>query len=201
LYELEKYPHTKFFIASWVVEGIAMVLATIFILEAMHAVLAGYEAIQRLGRNLLIVTGLALIAFTLFTANSGADNSIPIEKLTLVTDRSIKIVQIGIIVVFFVFSRYLALSWRHYLFGIVFPYGLYAGLNLAVATFAAQKGDTYGYRLMLIDSIAYICLHLLWLKYLLQPEPKGPSELPPSASADLERWDEALSGMSIAKGR
>ncbi len=197
LYELDK-AHLNYYNAAWTSEAGAMVLSSVFIIEAFSKVLQSYEAIRSFGRNLLIITGLTLVVFTALSVKSGSEHSILlITKVTLVAERSVRCLQVGIIVVFLAFSSYLALNWKHYLFGIVFPYGLYAAVNLVTATYAAEMGGSVALQTLFIDAFAYIGLYLLWLRYLLKPEPRGPNELPTSAKEDLERWNEALEEMAL----
>lgn len=193
LYELADA--MRFYYLSWILEVGAMTLITVFLLEIFRHALAEYAAARNLGRNVLIVAAIVLAVIAVSTAPYGATHSILTTKIVMVTERSIRIVHVGLIVAFFCFARYLALSLKNYQFGILLGYGLYAASNLAVAALNAQMGAGVAYKTMLIDAVTYVCMYLIWLAYLLKREPTAPPGSPPIGGKELEQWSQALSDL------
>lgn len=79
----------------------------------------------------------------------------------------------------------------NYLFGLVLGLGLYGCGELATSTFVAQMGGIVAYKLVFINSAIDNATMLIWLIYLLQHQPKGPT-LTSDRGQELERWNEAL---------
>jgi hypothetical protein len=193
-----------YFFGMWVFEGISVTMAFMVILETFRLSVAQYKSVRRIGTRLLVLAALLSIVVALVLTPYGAQASTAMMKFILVTERSLRIIQLVILVTMFAFSSYLALSWKHYVFGIALGYGLYAAANLACYTYLAYvgvaanaKGSTIGANVSLLDSASFSCAVAIWLIYLLQREPKGPG-LPPTANQDLQEWSEALSDLDKA---
>ena len=108
-----------------------------------------------------------------------------------------RFVQVGLVVAFFAFTTYMALSWKHFQFGILLGYGLYSAASLACKAFQTKMmGAGFFLNIGLIDSTAYILTLVLWFTYLFPSERSAqPPLLPSTARADLEHWNDALSDL------
>jgi len=114
----------------------------------------------------------------------------------MVTERTVRLVHLGIIVAFFAMSRYLGLALRQYQFGIPMGYGFYAAANLAVTALNAEMGSIVGYRSYYIDSTAFLGMFLIWISYLSKEDPAGPTKPPSVGPDDLDRWGDTLSTLN-----
>jgi hypothetical protein len=186
-------PVTYFFVA-WGFEGLTITLGFMVILDTFRTSFAQYESIRRLGTRLFILAAVLSVVVALILLPYGTNTSATMMKFLWLSERSLRIIQLSLLVTMFALSSYLALSWRHHIFGIALGYGLYASVNLACYAALAYLGMKAGPKMSLLDSGAYCCAVAIWLTYLLQREPKGPG-LPATVSQDLSEWSEALSDL------
>lgn len=182
-----------YFFYSWVYNEVTLALAFMVILEVYRNVLTGYAAVQRLSIGFVIAVSAALLAISTYVGSLGAPELDSVTRFLLVFERSIRIVQVGLIASLFAFVRLLGLNWKSYIFGIALGYGLYAAVALALTTYITLVGLEPSYMTTILEQAAYLCMLAIWMVYVLQPEPAKRIIFPPSARQDLERWNNALS--------
>jgi hypothetical protein len=136
---------------------------------------------------LLSAIGLAVVA-----PAGGTD---PLLRPMFTVDRTVSILQCGLLIVLFLFSRYFSLSWRTDAFGIALGMGIFASVELAtsaiwlhLAAFRAY-GNTF---VNLLTMGAYHCVVVIWLFYLLRTEPAMAATPRPLPKHDLEVWNQEL---------
>jgi hypothetical protein len=150
-----------------------------------------YNALSELGRVLfrwatiiLLLIGVALAG----THGNGADGFFLIVPIL---DRTVSLMQCGLLMFLFLFSRYFALSWRNCAFGIALGFGILASSELANSAIRSQIG-VGSYLLDNLGMATYHCCVLIWIFYLVAPERstyRTPKKLPED---DLEVWNEEL---------
>jgi hypothetical protein len=99
--------------------------------------------------------------------------------------------QCGLLMFLFLFSRYFALSWRNYAFGIALGFGILASSDLAISAIRSQIADG-SYILDMLGMAAYHVCVLVWVFYLAAPERityRTSKKLPED---DLGVWNEEL---------
>jgi hypothetical protein len=134
-----------------------------------------------------------LIAALGFAAYAGGDISNHSWFVLNMLNRTALILQTGILVSIFAFSRYLNLSWRNQVFGIALGIGIYATVDLVAAAIQSQTGFLYGSLLSYISMAAYHCSVLIWMFYLVAPERSGQSSLERVPSHhEIEAWNDEL---------
>lgn len=167
------------------------------IYEIFNYVLKDYPAARELGARLFrwatVVLLLITIALAWYAPASGSGHAMAVFY---VLQRTVSILQSGLLIFLFLFSRSLGLSWRSYAFGIALGFGIYASVNLGTAAIRSQIEATATNLstdiLTLISTGKYLFCILLWMTYLLAQErqPKAPTRpLPPH---DLENWNREL---------
>ena len=181
--------------AGWVFNGVAVLLGSMFTIEAIRNALVNYPTVLGWGKRLLVAVALALLLLTILLLPFGSENTNVYMKITNVAMRSARMIQLGVILVFFAFTSYLALSWRHYQFGILLGYGLYVCVSLSIAAYTAKESSPVSWNTMLIESASYLLTLLTWLIYILRAEPRPPTNLPPSAGEHLEEFKAALTDL------
>jgi len=162
--------------------------------EIANQVFRNYAQVQKVRRTLfrwttvlLLLTGVALAAGIQVTGN---------PKFGLVVaailDRTVSLLQCGLLLCLFLFSSYLGLSWRSSTVGIALGLGVFASMELAIAAFRSHfvlYGDLY------IDLITlgtyHVCV-LIWMFYLLAPERSAQFALQTMPEHDLEAWNHEL---------
>jgi hypothetical protein len=105
------------------------------------AVLGPYEAFNRGWHRIfgavspvLCVAGVAWIL-----KGQGADTN-RLVAMFFLSERSLRAVQLGLIVFLLALSNAFGMSWRGYAFGIALGYGVYAGVDLLLVAMRTQYG-------------------------------------------------------------
>jgi hypothetical protein len=161
------------------------------IYEIFIEVFRNYDALRELSRGLfrwatviLLLIGVALAG----THGTGTDGFL---RIVPTLDRTVRLMQCGLLVFLFLFSRYFALSWRNYAYGIALGFGILASLELA--DYAIRSQIVAGsYLLDYLGMATYHCCVLIWIFYLLAPEPKTYRMQKKLPEHDLEVWNEEL---------
>ena len=105
--------------------------------------------------------------------------------------RSIRMIQIGLLLSLFVLSRSLGLTWRSYSFGIALGYGTNAAIDFLLAAIRAEYGEAIWHIESLLSASAYSLALSIWLWYMLQPqEVAEPIRVIPYN--DIAKWNEKL---------
>ena len=152
-----------------------------------------YAAFGRFGKPLfrwatvwLLLTGLALAAY------SGGYDPRQLMLIVHPLDRAANILQCGLLIGLFLFSSYLGLSWRSYLFGIALGMGCVASSSLVISAIRSQTGATYTVLLNYITLAAYHGCVLIWVLYLWAPERASQYNLKALPENDVESWNHEL---------
>jgi hypothetical protein len=106
--------------------------------------------------------------------------------------RSLRVGQVGLLLLLFAVSRSLGLSWRSYSFGLSLGYGTYAAVDFVVMAIRALYGGDVWKLLNTVGSLAYSVALFVWAGYFfLQPqEVAQPDRTIPHY--DIEKWNEKL---------
>jgi hypothetical protein len=106
-------------------------------------------------------------------------------------ERSVVIVQAGLLFLLFAVSSSLSLKWKPYAFGIALGFGVVTSVNLAAFTLRAGLGVSSDYVLWLISSAGYNCAALVWIVTLYADQPVHPQG-PPVPPSNVESWNREL---------
>jgi hypothetical protein len=109
-----------------------------------------------------------------------------------VVDRTISIIQCGLLMFLFMFSSYFGLSWRSYIFGIASGLGIYSTVQLVASSIWIQTGPfNPNTAFAFVTMATFHCCVLIWFFYLVGKEPvrRRVGEIPHN---DLEVWDREL---------
>jgi hypothetical protein len=175
--------------------GVAISAALRFgvIYQIFIRVFRNYTALSELGRVLFrwatVVLLLVAVALAAATQGSGAAGSLAVLSIL---DRTVSILQCGLLMFLFLFSRYFALSWRNYAFGIALGFGIFASVELVTSAIRSQVGLSGADLLDTLVMATYHCCVLIWVFYLVVPERSlsyAPKKLP---EHDLEVWNQEL---------
>ena len=137
------------------------------------------------------VTGLLLVAAILAALySSGAVSDNLMVGVSLLS-RSVTIIQAGLLLFLFLFSRMFGLSWRSFVFGIAFGFAIFSSTELAF--WAARLTDPTEHTKSLLDLLPTGSYHLsvlVWLGYLLAAEkPVGAATYP---VPEMDQWSGEL---------
>lgn len=101
-------------------------------------------------------------------------------------------VQCGLLLGLFLFSRFLGLSWRRSAFGIALGLGVLTSVDLAMFALRAQLTSDVGADFLdLLITGAYLGCVSIWIGYSLAPELK-PASLAVVPHDEVETWNTEL---------
>jgi hypothetical protein len=165
------------------------------ICELFSHVFRAYEGIRELGFALLRWASviLLLISVVVAASTSGSDSDRFLAGL-FAMERSVEIVQGGLLFLLFALSSSLGLQWKQHTLGIALGFGLVTSIDLAAFTLRAQLGKASDDVLSLISSAGYDCTVLIWLAtlYARKPVHQFNQRIP---RWDVETWNHALEGL------
>ncbi len=87
----------------------------------------------------------------------------------LLADRSVRLMQCGMVFFLLLFSEYLGISRKNVMFGIAVGFGFYAAVNMLVATGLSHQSLVPSWMLRRADVLAYNISILIWLAYTALP--------------------------------
>ena len=124
--------YADYFYTYWSLEIVDSFLVLLVIQEIFSAVLSEFESLKSLGELLFRWGTLLVVVITVFTASAapGADSDRLVAGL-MVLQRSVALVEIGLVMLLFFFCRWFALTWRDHVFGIALGFGISSSLVLA----------------------------------------------------------------------
>jgi hypothetical protein len=184
--------YADYFYAYWTSSALGIGLGLAVLLEIFRHSFRPYAALRGLASMLFRWAALVLLMVAVITALAAPAGQKPLITIILSLERSIRMMQCGLLVLLLFFSPQLGLTWRHRLFGITAGFGGYAAVSLILVTLRAQlniPGDT---AYSLISSGAYTFAALTWFGYLLAPEPARQAV---RVQPVPDQWDFALQGM------
>lgn len=185
-YEAIQFPVSFFVVETYGLSGatyfhvfvvdfvVSAVLRFGIIYEVFKHLLSAYPAVRSSAAVFFRwVFALLLLASVILALSArGEGPSSPLKTL-FVADRTVSIVQCGLIVGLFLFSSYLALSWNNRVFGIAFGLGIFTTVQMAATALNVQFPTVDRTTIDLLTMGTYHICVLLWMYYLLGPE-KGP---------------------------
>ena len=187
--------YANYFYAYWVSSALGIGLGLAVLYEIFQHAFRPYAALRGLGSMIFRWAALVLLLAAVVTTLSA-----PAEQSTLISailslERSIRMMQCGLLILMLFFSPQLGLSWRSHLFGIAAGFGAYAAVSLTLVSLKAQLGIPGDAAYSLINSGAYAFAAVTWLGYLLAPEP---ARLAVRVQHVPDQWDFALQGIGRA---
>jgi hypothetical protein len=132
---------------------------------------------------------LTIIAVLAAAVSPGQDH-IRISIAVVTFERTVRIVQCGLILFLFLFAKTLGLSWKHHSFGIAFGFALFAAVSVIVYGVRAHLGPIAAETVSVLVPTSYLLATLVWAGYLLVPVPEQVRVSGPLPS-ELYRWNEA----------
>lgn len=180
-----------FFYTYWGGEVLSWALGLAVIQEVMQRLFAPYSSVERLIAILFRWGAVLLIAIAGFVAYaaSGPDTARMMLGL-VVLERSVRIVQVGLLSLLFVLAGFLRLRWAHNLFGIALGFGVFCSVELAAITVRTHGGMPVHGLFVILKPAAFVVALGVWLFYLATPD-RSPVESRPHAP-QMDGWDTAL---------
>lgn len=178
-----------YFYLYWISTGISAVFGFKVIDEVFADVLRPFHALQDFSSVLFRWAGLVVMLIAVVAAMSSTKAGFPLLMAGLLSlERSVRVMQCGLVLFLLMFSRYLGISRRHRSFGIALGFGIFAAVELAVFGLRVS-GQVNSTALSVASMTSYDFAVAMWLFYFLLPaaeQRRSPVLLQP------QRWDLSL---------
>src|SRR5262249_23353991 len=159
-----------YFYTYWVLEGIGVLLGFGVVYEVFKELLKPYAALRRIAAAAFrwVLAGLVLLACVVAYARpSGLP---PLMAAVEIPEEAARVVEVGLLVFLFGFSRAFGLHWRQNIFGIALGLGAFTSVELAGVAMHTHIGQTAYQGFGLARVMAFNASQLIWLGYILAPE-------------------------------
>jgi hypothetical protein len=183
----------QYFFLFWVLNAATMVLEFAVLHELLVNALKPYSALIDLGKMLFkwAAVFLILAAFLTAVATAGSGNSKLVAAMELL-QRTVRLMQCGLLLLFFGLEKRLGLSWRNHSMSIALGLGIYAAVDLST-TYLVDQMPTYAGAFQVCANLVYVVAASFWAVSLARPEPSRTNVLDSPSRLIFQRWNEALS--------
>jgi hypothetical protein len=175
----------------WLGEAVNAVLGFKVIHEIFLDVFRPYHTLKDLGTLLFKWAGVVLLLLSLVVAFSNSLDRDPLVHALATLQRSVGVVQLGLILFLLLFSRFLGVSRKQVSFGIALGFGLFAGVDLVLMAlnsggFIAQDN------LNLINMATWNMAILIWFGYSLSRKALRQASV---NHLQTQRWEQGLADL------
>lgn len=192
-----QFGEMEYFLAYWAGAAMSAFLGFAVIYECFSEAMKPYETLRDLGRLLFrwtaIVMVLVGVVFALSTPG-GTESTVFVRNI-LILERAIRIMQCGMLLLLYLFSHHVGITWRNQLFGIVFGFGLYASSNLLMYSLRSRLGEDWNNSASLMNTLCYLLTVGIWAGYMMAPAAER-TLVRNAAPLILERWNTELAAIS-----
>jgi hypothetical protein len=175
----------------WLCEAVNAVLGFKVIHEIFLDVFRPYHTLKDLGTLLFKWAGVVMLLVSVVVAFSNSFDQSPLVHAVTTLQRSVRIVQLGLILFLLLFSRFLGVSRKQVSFGISLGFGLFAGVDLMM--YALNSGGFVKQGLFnLINMSAYNLAIFVWLGYSLSRKAVREAAV---NHLQTQRWEQGLADL------
>jgi hypothetical protein len=182
----------QYFYVYWSLTAVTMVLEFGVLYELLVNALKPYSALIDLGKMLFRWAAVFLVLAALLTAfaTTGSGNSKLIAASELL-QRTVRLMQCGLLLLFFGLEKRLGLSWRTHSMSIAMGLGIYAGVDLST-TYLVDRLPALAGAFQILTNLVYLGATSFWAYSLAKPEPARSNVLDSPRRLIFQRWNEAL---------
>ena len=166
---LSQRNYDAYFYLYWLGAGISALFGFKVIHEVFTDVLRPFHALRDFSSMLFRWAGAVVMLIAIMAAMNSMKSGFPLITAGLLSlERSVRVMQCGLVLFLLMFSRYLGISRRHRSFGIALGFGIFAAVELAVIGLRVT-GVVNPTVLNLASMIAYNIAVILWICYCALP--------------------------------
>ncbi|HUI85011.1 MAG TPA: hypothetical protein VL240_12350 [Candidatus Binatia bacterium] len=191
------WSYNAYFYSYWVNLGLSVLISFAVLQEIFKDAFRPYEALRDL--SVILFRWSALVVFlvgVMWAINAARKpEADPVMDAILLAERSVRLMQCGLVFFLLLFSEYLGIARRSLLFGISLGFGFFAAINMLVDTGAAHRGIVHRSTLSTINSGAYVVAAALWFGYALIQAPSAAKIV--QAKLRSGEWNSALEGARV----
>lgn len=193
--------YDQYFYSYWITNAISATLSFLVIQEIFMAALRPLEGLRDLGRIAFRwVAGLMLIISILMGLSTHIGLNRVLASAVISFESSVRLMQVGLLLLLFLISSRLGLSIKGRVFGIALGMGALAVVNLVAYSLISSTGTTHLVLINQLRSGFYIAVDVTWLVYFVLPAKQESPVMVPIASP-LMRWNEVAMAFGHSAGR
>ncbi len=183
----------------WSASIVYMALEFAVMYEIIVNALKPYSALVDLGRMLFIWAAVFLLiaAGTTAFATSGPESGRLLAAFAVV-ERSMRLMECGLLLLFFFFEKRLGLSWRNPNVGIAVGLGVTASVDL-ICSYLKSHFPAQASQLGIVNTSIYVGVLSYWCFVLLADRVEATSAIAPPSRLILQRWNESLSSYRLGQ--
>jgi hypothetical protein len=180
-----------YFVFFWLGEAANAVLGFKVIHEIFLDVFRPYHTLKDLGTLLFKWAGVVMLLVSVVVAFSNSFDQSPLVHAVTTLQRSVRIVQLGLILFLLLFSRFLGVSRKQVSFGISLGFGLFAGVELMLMALNSGGFVRQG-NLNLVNMVTLILAILVWCGYSLS---RKAVRVVAVNHLQTQRWEQGLADL------
>ena len=180
-----------YFVFFWLGEAANAVLGVKVIHEIFLDVFRPYHTLKDLGTLLFKWAGVVMLLVSVVVAFSNSFDQSPLVHAVTTLQRSVRIVQFGLILFLLLFSRFLGVSRKQVSFGISLGFGLFAGVELMLMALNSGGFVMQG-NLNLVNMVTLILAILVWCGYSLSRKAVRVAAV---NHLQTQRWEQGLADL------
>jgi len=183
--------YTLYFVLFWLGEAVNAVLGFKVIHEVFVDVFHPYHTLKDLGTLLFRWAGIVMLLVSVVVAFSNSSEQSPLVHAITTLHRSVRIVQVGLILFLILFARFLGVSRKQISFGISLGFGLFAGVELMLMVL--KSGGLVQETIFdTVNMMAYNLAILIWLGYAFS---RQTVRVVASNRLQTQRWEQGLADL------
>ena len=183
--------YKMYFVFFWLGEAANAVLGVKVIHEIFLDVFRPYHTLKDLGTLLFKWAGVVMLLVSVVVAFSNSFDQSPLVHAVTTLQRSVRIVQFGLILFLLLFSRFLGVSRKQVSFGISLGFGLFAGVELMLMALNSGGFVMQG-NLNLVNMATLILAILVWCGYSLSRKAVRVAAV---NHLQTQRWEQGLADL------
>ena len=193
-YVANRISYRAYFHVYWGAEFIDMVLTFLVVQELFSHVFAPYEAIRSMGRILFQSAALVMIVLSVLLAASARSvgSPSPVIERFISLERSVHVLEIGVLLVLFLVCRVLGIVWQRFAFGIAVGLGLTLSGEAIAAALRAFLGASGDHLYIWLEPISATLATCVWAYYAISVDHEAEALVASPSPAQLTEWNRAL---------
>ncbi len=190
LFIVKPYPFTYYY-GYWVTTALAILASFAVLQEIFKEAFRPYERLRDLSVILFRWAALVVLLVSgMWVITSNQTNTVDtITNGIYLVERSLRLMQCGLVFFLLLFNEYLGIYRRHMLFGIAVGFGIFAAMKMLVVTSLSHPTVVRQITLQRINSSSYVIACLIWLGYSVIARPL---RVVKAGEVRLKDWDSAL---------
>jgi hypothetical protein len=176
LFFAQRSSYSLYYYCYWISIALTALVSFAVLYEIFQNAFRPYEALRDLSVILFRWSALVILLVAgmwAVTSNHPAQDG-SVTNAVLLAERSVRLMQCGLVFFLLLFSEYLGISRRNLLFGIALGFGFFASVSMLVVSGLSHAGVVHVSVLRWVHSAAYNISVLIWLGYsIMAPSPSS----------------------------